>query len=321
VATSDDYARSIPPSAQVGLAGRPSAASAGDGPHPNHEWTMAEATEDLITREWWLLADVLAFVMDVGRLEPPEAENLLLDYAWMGWFDDFRWHEAGARVVLDLLDSLPGSSPTRPVGAIHPRQWGRRDLRFGTEDAVQWPHSRVVHRLTSPAPTVTAQEIHELLVPFRALPDGHTMHVVRLRGIDVIAMLRHAGLLTREEEIALLRAMGFLPDVAQAMTEEMETETETEEMPGSEETETEETKTEEAPPKPLTPEQKVLVAIILRHHPHGFSVKPNFSVLARSIAPQWAAECKRQGIEAGEPPNRDTVRRTLRQASLFPLQS
>jgi hypothetical protein len=37
------------------------------------------------------------------------------------------------------------------------------------------------------------------------------MHLVRLRGVDVISMTRHAGLLSREEETALLRAMGFLP--------------------------------------------------------------------------------------------------------------
>jgi len=171
-----------------------------------------KASDDLITREWWLLAEVLAFVMDVGRQEPPEAESLLLDFAWMGWFDDFQWHEAGAWVVSDLLDySLPGSSPVHPVRAIRPRQWGRRDLRLGTENPVEWPHNRVVHRLTNPAPFVSAREIHELLVPFRALPDGYTMHLVRLRGIDVISMLRHAGLLLREEETALLRAMGYLP--------------------------------------------------------------------------------------------------------------
>jgi len=171
-----------------------------------------KASDDLITREWWLLAEVLAFVMDVGRQEPPEAESLLLDFAWMGWFDDFQWHEAGAWVVSDLLDySLPGSSPVHPVRAIRPRQWGRRDLRLGTENPVEWPHNRVVHRLTNPAPFVSAREIHELLVPFGALPDGYTMHLVRLRGIDVISMLRHAGLLLREEETALLRAMGYHP--------------------------------------------------------------------------------------------------------------
>jgi hypothetical protein len=173
---------------------------------------MAEAAEDPITREWWLLADALAFVLSVTGLTPFEGENLLLDFAWMGWFDSgFEWHEAGVRVVSDLLDSLPGSTPMRPPGAIHPRQWGRRDSRFGTENVVEWPHSRVVHRLTSPAPFASARELHDVLAPFGALPDGHTMHLVRLRGVDVISMLRHAGLLSREEETALLRAAGFLP--------------------------------------------------------------------------------------------------------------
>lgn len=271
---------------------------------------MAEAADDLITREWWLLADVLAFVMDAGRLEPPEAENLLLDYAWMGWFDDFQWHEAGAWVVLDLLDSLPGSSPVHPVRAIRPRKWGQRDPRFGTEVLVEWPHSRVVHRLTSPAPSVSAREIHDLLVPFGAMPDGHTMHLVRLRGVDVISMLRHAGLLTREEETAFLRAMGFLPPELTTMPE-----TETEE-------ETEETKTEKTavPAKPLTPEQKMLVAIVRRKHPNGFSAKPDFSALARWIATQWERECRKQEVVPTKSPGRDTVRRTLRQASLLLYQ-
>jgi hypothetical protein len=259
---------------------------------------MAEATEDLITREWWLLVYVLEFVMDVGGLPPAEAETLLLDYAWMGWFDDFRWHEAGARVVLDLLDSLPGSSSTRPPGAIPPRQWGRRDLRFGTENVVQWPHSRVVHRFTSPAPTVSAQEIHDLLVPFGAMPDGHTMHLVRLRGVDVISMTRHAGLLSREGETALLRAMGFLPDVAQEMTEEMETEkTETEEMAASF--------------KLLTPRQKVIIAIIQQRYPEGIPAAVTIAALTQLVAKKWE-------VEAGEPPNRDTVKRTLQQAGLLP---
>jgi hypothetical protein len=174
---------------------------------------MAEAAGDLITtREWWLLADTLAFVLSGTGLTPFEGENLLLDYAWLGWFDSgFEWHEAGAWVVSDLLDSLPGSSSGHPVRAIRPRQWGRRDLRFGTENVVEWPHSRVVHRYTNPAPTVSAREIHELLIPFGVLPDGHSMHLVRLRGVDVISMLRHAGLLSCEEETAFLRAMGYLP--------------------------------------------------------------------------------------------------------------
>jgi hypothetical protein len=172
---------------------------------------MAEVDDNLITREWWLLADVLMFTMDVGRLEPPEAEHLLLNYAWMGWFDDFQWHEAGAWVVSDLLDSLPGSSRVHPVRPIPSREWGKRDLRLGTEVCVEWPHSRIVHRLTSPAPFVSAQELHDLLVPFGALPDGYTMHLVHLRGVDVISMLRHARLLSREGETVLLCAAGFLP--------------------------------------------------------------------------------------------------------------
>jgi hypothetical protein len=173
---------------------------------------VAKASDDLITREWWLLAYVLEFVMDAGGLTPPEAENLLLDYANTGWFDDFQWHEAGAWVVHDLLDeALPSASPSLPPGPLRPRQWGLRDHHFGTEVLVEWPHSRVVHRLTSPAPFASARELNELLVPFGAPHDGYTMHVVKLRGVDVISMSRHAGLISRERETALLRAMGFLP--------------------------------------------------------------------------------------------------------------
>ena len=272
---------------------------------------MAEATEDLITREWWLLADVLAFVMDVGRLEPPEAENLLLDYAWMGWFDDFRWHEAGARVVLDLLDSLPGSSPTRPVGAIHPRQWGRRDLRFGTQNVVEWPHSRVVHRLTSPAPFASAQEIHDLLVPFGALPDGHTMHLARLRGVDVISMLRHAGLLLREEEIALLRAAGFLPDVAQEMTEGKVTEETVTEEKVTDETETEETPGPEETLEP-TAKHDAIIAIVRRRYRKGFPAKITLADVTRAVAAQWEAECQGRGVEISDSPYRETVDEALK---------
>jgi len=207
VTTLDDYACSIPLLARVGLAGRPQRRKRRGRPSPQPRVVvMAEATEDPIIREWWLLAFVLEFVVGVGELTEPEAENLLLDYAWLGWFDDFQWHETGARVVLDLLNST-----TRPPGAIPSRQWGRRDPRLGAENLVEWPHSRVVHRLTNPAPSVSARELHDLLVPFGALPDGHTMHLVRLRGVDVISMTRHAGLLSREEETALLRAMGYFP--------------------------------------------------------------------------------------------------------------
>jgi hypothetical protein len=173
---------------------------------------MAGTSNDPITHEWWLLADVLTFVMDAGGLTAPEAENLLLDYANTGWFDDFQWHEAGAWIVHDLLDeALPSASPSLPPGPLRPRQWGLRDHNFGTEVLVEWPHSRVVHRLTSPAPFASAREINELLVPFGAPHDGYTMHVVRWRGVDVMSMLRHAGLISREQETALLRAMGYLP--------------------------------------------------------------------------------------------------------------
>ena len=181
---------------------------------------MAKASDDPITREWWLLAYVLEFVMDAGGLTSPEAENLLLDYANTGWFDDFQWHETGARISLDLLDALPGASPSLPPGPIRPRQWGLRDHCSGTEVLVEWPHSRVVHRLTNPPLFARARELNELLVPFGAPPDGYTMHLVRLRGVDVISMLRHAGLILREQETALLRAMGFLPpEPAAASTE------------------------------------------------------------------------------------------------------
>jgi len=257
----------------------------------SHEWTMAEASDDLITREWWLLADVLTFVMDTAGLPPPEAENLLLDFAWMGWFDDFQWHEAGARVVLDLLDSLPGSSPMRPPGAIHPRQWGRRDHRFGTENVIEWPHSRIVHRYTNPAPSVSAREIHELLVPFGALPDGHTMHLVRLRGIDVISMLRHAGLLSREEETALLRAMGFLPP----------------EPPTPEES---------AEALEMTLKHEMIVAIVRRHYRKGFSAKTTLAVVTRVVGTEWGAECRRREVEISEPPHRDTVDEALKRAGI-----
>jgi hypothetical protein len=84
---------------------------------------------------------------------------------------------------------------------------------------------------------------------------------------------------------------------------------------------TEEASAEEMSPKPLTPEQKVLIAIICRKHPNGFSTKPNFSRLAQWIEPQWAAACKKHGITTKKSPGRDMVRRTLRQASLFPLPS
>ena len=85
---------------------------------------------------------------------------------------------------------------------------------------------------------------------------------------------------------------------------------------------TEETETEKTavPVKPLTPEQKVLIAIIRRKHPNGFSAKPDFSALARWIATQWERECRKQEVVPTKSPGRDTVRRTLRQASLLLYQ-
>jgi len=185
-----------------------------------------KASDDLIRREWWLLAYVRAVVVDAGGLTAPEAENLLLDYANTGWFDDFQWHETGAQIGLDLLDALLSASPSLPPGPIRPRQWGLRDHCSGTEVLVEWPHSRVVHRLTNPSPFARARELNELLVPFGAPPDGYTMHLVRLRGVDVISMLRHAGLISREQETALLRATGFLSsEPAAASTETVVAET------------------------------------------------------------------------------------------------
>jgi hypothetical protein len=244
---------------------------------------MVEAIDDLTRREWWLLSDVLNFVVATVRLEPPEAEHLLIDHLWLGWFDDFKWCETGAQVVLDLLDSLPGSGPARPVGAIHPRQWGRRNLRLGHETVIEWPFSRVAHRLMSPAPFASAREIHELLVPFGAPPDGFVMHLVQLRGVDVISMLRHAGLLSREGETALLRAMGYLPP----------------ELPG------------------MTPKHEMIVAIIRRHyHRKGFSTKTTLAMVTQTVAAQWEAECRQQGVEISKPPDRNTVNEALKRAGI-----
>jgi hypothetical protein len=229
---------------------------------------MAGTSNDPITREWWLLAYVLEFVMATGRLTPPEAESLLLDYANTGWFDDFQWHETGAQVVFDLLDALPSASPSLPPGPVRPRQWGLRDHSFGTEVLVEWPHSRVVHRLASPAPFASARELHDLLVPFGAPPDGHTMHLVRLRGVDVISMLRHAGLISREQETALLCAAGFLsfePAAASAETVVAETvksdETESKDE-ASDDTEPEHVKY--GMPAPKSPDQKTIQAFVIK---------------------------------------------------------
>jgi hypothetical protein len=180
---------------------------------------VAKASDDLITHEFWLLAYVLAFVMDAGGLTAPEAENLLLDYANTGWFDDFKWHAAGPEIIHDLLDDvLPDASPSLPPGPLRPRQWGLRDFNFGTEVLVEWPHSRVVHRLSNPPAFARARELNELLVPFGAPHDGYTMHLVCLRGVDVISMSRHVGLISREQETALLRAMGYLPPEPEYVT-------------------------------------------------------------------------------------------------------
>jgi hypothetical protein len=171
---------------------------------------MAEAEFDFITDEWWMLANVLNFIMGVGSLTPPEAENLLLDYAQTGWFDDFQWYDSAERLVFGSQSSS-GQDSARPVGPIPPRQWGKRDHRFGTEVCVEWPHSRVAHRWTEPAPSHTIGMVREELLAFGFPPDGYTMRLVRWRGVDVIAMAHHAGLITYEEKIALLRTAGYLP--------------------------------------------------------------------------------------------------------------
>jgi hypothetical protein len=248
-----------------------------------------KAVEDLITRDWWLLAYVLEFVAMMGDLPPAEAEHLLLDYAWMGWFRDFRWNVAGAWIVYDLLAA---SNPGQSVGtirAIPPQEWGKRNLHAGTEVVVEWPHSRVVHRLTSPAPTVSAREIRELLVPFGALPDGYTMRLVCLCGIDVISMTRHAGLLSREGEIALLRAMGFLSP---------------------------EPPSEKAIEPDLTLKHEMIVVIVRQHYRKGFSAKTTLAMVRQKVADHWEAECQRREVEISEPPHRNTVDEALRRAGI-----
>src|SRR6516165_6633710 len=239
-----------------------------------------KASDDLITREWWLLAYVLAFVMDAGGLTSPEAENLLLDYANTGWFDDFQWHETGAQIGLDLLDALLSASPSLPPGPIRPRQWGLRAHCSGTEVLVEWPHSRVVHRLTNPSPFARARELNELLVPFGAPPDGHTMHLVRLRAVDVISMLRHAGLISREQETALLCAAGSLSPEPAASAEmvvaEAAKQAETETKEGA----SNDAKLEQVMPPPRSRKQKLIQDFVRKTYGSKWWTIPTDTIIA-----------------------------------------
>jgi len=261
---------------------------------------MAKAAYDFITNEWWVLSDVLMYVMGEGRLTPPEAENLCLDYANIGWFDDYQWHDSEGMLA---LHSQWGEESPRPVGGITPRRWGKRSYRSGTDVIVEWPHSRVVHRFTEPAPSTTVRDVREMLVPYGAPPDGYMMHLVRWRGVDVISMMRHAGFLSREDEVTLLRAIGYLPDAPPVKV-----------VPASE--------SAAEPPLVLPTEfeeaelplrQRIACAIIRRHHPHD--IPQNVADLERLVEKYWKRECKRQKVKEAlwnAPLRRDAIRRLLR---------
>jgi hypothetical protein len=73
-----------------------------------------------------------------------------------------------------------------------------------------------------------------------------------------------------------------------------------------------------APSKPLTLRQKMIVAIVRRRYPQGIPESVGIADLHRLIVKQWESECARQKVETSKPPNRDSVARALRQASLLP---
>jgi hypothetical protein len=70
--------------------------------------------------------------------------------------------------------------------------------------------------------------------------------------------------------------------------------------------------------KPPTSRQKVIVAIVQQRYPNGIPATVTIAALTQLVAKRWESECLRQEVDAGEPPNRDTVKRTLQQAGLLP---
>jgi len=139
---------------------------------------MAQVDNDFTTQEWWLLCDVLTFVMRYCG-SAWAAESLFLDFAECGHFDKrFRFHHPGDE---------------RPI-KILPRRWGKLNSQFGTEITIEWPDSCVVVRHTTGNSSGLAPAFQNLLSGYGFAPDGYRMYLVRLHRDDVLSMLQLAGL-------------------------------------------------------------------------------------------------------------------------------
>jgi hypothetical protein len=78
---------------------------------------------------------------------------------------------------------------------------------------------------------------------------------------------------------------------------------------------------EEKPPRQPTLKEQMIVAIVRRRYPRDIPADVSIADLHRLVAnPEtWKAECQRRKINPPHPPppNRDTVARALRRASLI----
>ena len=69
-------------------------------------------------------------------------------------------------------------------------------------------------------------------------------------------------------------------------------------------------------PPPLTLRQKMILAIVRRHYRRA-PISNTIATVQRQVGSAWEDECDRRKVERSPAPNRDTVARTLRRASLI----
>jgi hypothetical protein len=75
---------------------------------------------------------------------------------------------------------------------------------------------------------------------------------------------------------------------------------------------------DECPPqRPPTLRAQMIVAIVRRRYPRDIPAGVTIAGLRRLVEKRWKAECARRKIEPSLAPNRDTVARALRDASLI----
>jgi hypothetical protein len=256
---------------------------------------MAEATDDDTT--FRLLADEWAFTLQLTRSSEPYAMKAVESFLQKGerdWDGRVRYKLWLTMVVPGGLDPSPYEGEfwhSHPECGIHCtiKPWDSSAHRTGpTSD--WW--KEFDGRQTSDMQVIGIQFNHTLYVEhlwsIRLLPTTHASP-----SIGGVAATGEAGTVSTEGAVLVI------PPSDKAPTAKSE-------------------KVPSVSSKPLTPRQKVIVAIVCRRYPNGIPAKARIASLHRLVKEQWEQECRRQGVEAERPPNRDTVKRTLQQASLLP---